>query len=385
MPSQHGGCVYPHALLGALHHAGHPVHYGWIGAPLGQGRRAMRDPLRAPYIARGWVRDTVRIGRVRVASTLAGWLSRRPASAPARPAEIEHLATPAEQHFAADLIKRTRPGAVIVDGTPMLTLLDGLPSDVRTTIRVFVLTHNLTHRRTELYRAAGQALDFLPMSAIEESALLRRADTVVAIQDREAEAFRALLPGKPVITVPMPCTPEPLDSARAEPDRCLFVGGYSGHNILAVQDLVRAIWPRIRATRPNAQLAIAGTVGKAVGAAPPGVQLLGPVSDLRSEYARASVCLVPLPMGTGLKIKMVEAMSCGRPVVTTRAGAEGFDALESGDVVRVADTPGAFADACTDLLCHPPAWERAVTHQLDWIRQNLSGSLALRQLTPLLA
>jgi len=384
MPSHHGGCVYPHALLSALRAAGRRIDYAWLGNPLVGGRRAMRDPLRADYIARGFVLGTRRIGGLRLPATAGGWLGRGVTPPGAGLPGGEHLATAEQRAFVARLIARTRPGLVILDGTPTTTVLDGLAPALRHPLKTAVLTHNLTHRRTELYRAAGLPLDFMPLSPEEEAGLLRRADTIVAIQDREAAEFRALLPGKPVITVPMPSTPDPLPPAQAEPGRCLFVGGYSGHNILAAQQLVRDLWPRIRAARPDAQLVLAGTVGQAVPGDHPGVQVLGPVADLRAEYARACICLVPLPMGTGLKIKLVEAMRYGRPVVTTRAGAEGFADLESGRVAPVADDPAQFATACAALLDDRPAWTSAVTRQLEWVRQNLSESSALRQLAPCL-
>lgn len=380
MPDQHGGCVYPHALLRALHRAGRPIHYGWTGAPLGEGRRAMRDPLRAPYVARGFVRGTARLGPIRLAATLRGWLGRRPHNGTVAPADSEHLATPAEQQFAASVITRTRPAAVLIDGTASLTLLDGLPAGLRAAIRVYVLTHNLTHRRTELYRAAGQALDFLPMTADDERSLLRRADTIIAIQDREADAFRALLPGKRVITVPVPFEPQPLPEPAPAPARCLFVGGYSGHNIIALRRLVSAIWPLVRAARPDAELLVAGTVGRALSAALPGVRLLGPVADLRTAYADAHVCLVPLALGTGLKVKLVEAMSHGRPAVTTAAGAEGFAAVEAGSVAVVADDDAAFARATVDLLNSPAERRRVATAQLDWVRTHLAGAAAIQPL-----
>ena len=384
MPSQHGGCVYPHALLTALGAAGRQVDYAWLGQPLTGGRRLMRDPLVAGYVRRGHVLGTCRLGGVRLASTADGWLGRHVTSPGAGLPGGEHLASAAERAFVARLIRRNRPALVIVDGTPTLTALDGLAPAVRASLRCLVLTHNLTHRRTELYRAAGQELDFMPLTAAEEAALLARADTIVAIQDREAAAFRALLPDKTVITVPQPSLTGPLPAAPVEPGRCLFVGGYSGHNIIAVRRLVGEIWPLIRAARPGARLVIAGTVGQAVKNRAPDIQVLGPVSELSDEYARAAVCLVPLPLGTGLKIKLVEAMGYGRPVVTTPAGAEGFADLESGDVVPVAHDNREFAAACTALLNERPRWEQAVARQLAWIQHNLRGDAALRQLLPLL-
>jgi hypothetical protein len=380
MPSQHGGCVYPHALLTELYRQGIAIDYAWLGKPLVNGRRWMRDPLNAPYVSTGWVRGTVKLGSMRVPSTASGWLGEKSPPAGQQENGGEHTATPDEQNFAASVIRRLKPHRVLIDSTPMLTLLDTLTPAERARLHVSVLTHNLTWRRTELYRAAGQPLDFLPMTPAEEAALLARADTIVAIQEREAEAFRGMLPGKTVITVPMPATPQPQPWSAAIPGRCLFVGGYSGHNIEAVKWLVSDIWPRVLAERPDAQLIIAGTVGRCLKEPHPGVQVLGPVDDLRAEYAKTSVCLVPLPLGTGLKIKLIEAMSYGRPVVTTPAGAEGFSEIESGLIVIVTGETGTFAREVVGLLQSPPKQIAVAERQTSWVSRILSPAEVINPL-----
>jgi glycosyltransferase involved in cell wall biosynthesis len=380
MPSQHGGCVYPHALLTELHRQGIAIDYAWLGKPLVNGRRWMRDPLNAPYVSTGWVRGTVKLGSMRVPSTASGWFGEKSPPAGQQENGGEHTATPDEQNFAASVIRRLEPHRVLIDSTPMLTLLDTLTPAERARLHVSVLTHNLTWRRTELYRAAGQPLDFLPMTPAEEAALLARADTIVAIQEREAEAFRGMLPGKTVITVPMPATPQPQPWSAAIPGRCLFVGGYSGHNIEAVKWLVSDIWPRVLAERPDAQLIIAGTVGRCLKEPHPGVQVLGPVDDLRAEYAKTSVCLVPLPLGTGLKIKLIEAMSYGRPVVTTPTGAEGFPEVEAGQVTIVATGADYFAAATTRLLTSLENGRDVVRRQDQWSLTNLNPETIAKRL-----
>ena len=380
MPGQHGGCVYPHALLTELHRRGIAVDYAWLGTPLNSGRRLMRDPLAADYVSRGWVRDTLKVGPFRVTSTWNGWLGRREPSKHGQTHGGEHPATSGERHFAANLLAGSGVQHVLVDGTLTLGALDSLSPQARSRLHVAVLTHNLISRRTELYRSAGEPLDFLPMTAPEEAALLTRADTIVAIQEREAAAFRKMVPGRRVVTVPMPVSAQPLAEPETGPARCLFVGGYSGHNLAALRALLTTIWPRVRAQLPDAELLIAGTVGRAAEPAPAGVMVLGPVADLRAAYARAHVCLVPLPMGTGLKIKLVEAMGHGRAVVTTPAGAEGFAELEAGLAAVVAEIPDAFADAVARLLSSPQERASVVARQTRWLSRELHPDHVVRLL-----
>lgn len=377
MPGQHGGCVYPHALLAELHREGVTIDYAWLGAPLENGRRLMRDPLAVSFVSRGWSRGTTKVGGFLVSDSPAGWFfPRRTSDTPPG----EHLPTPAEQDFATRMIRRSGATAVLIDGTPTLPILDRLSAAERARLHVGVLTHNLNSKRTELYRAHGQPLDFLPMTAAEETALLARADLIVAIQEREAEAFRSMLPDRRVITVPMPVRAQPQPVERAVAGRCVFVGGFSGHNIEALHWLLREIWPQVRAAHPAAELVVAGTVGQAVPVPPVGVRLLGPVTDLETLYAETAVSLVPLPMGTGLKIKLVEAMGRGRPVVTTPAGAEGFTELESGEVAVVAESAAEFAAAVVKLL-DSAAWRASVARrQLAWIEARLAPAEVLKPL-----
>ena len=152
MPAQHGGCVYPHAVLNALHAAGIPIDYVWLAWPL-RGRRAvMRDPLRAGYIGRGYVPGTCRVGSWRL-RTPAEWWSRPPAP-PTRGGAGEAMPGPDEQSYFRQIVKQLKPRTVLIDFTTTLPVLDSLTADERASIRVAVLTHNLIHRRTELYREA---------------------------------------------------------------------------------------------------------------------------------------------------------------------------------------------------------------------------------------
>ena len=150
MPQQHGGCVYPNAVLNALHAAGTPIDYAWLAWPLRGHRAVMREPLRAGYVRRGYVPGTFRMGGWRLRAP-SDWLSRPPAP-PSSKGSGESLPGSAEQTFFHKIVRHLKPRTVLVDFTTTLPVLDGLPADERAKIRVAVLTHNSIHRRTELYR-----------------------------------------------------------------------------------------------------------------------------------------------------------------------------------------------------------------------------------------
>jgi polysaccharide biosynthesis protein PslH len=125
-------------------------------------------------------------------------------------------------------------------------------------------------------------------------------------------------------------------------------------NIDAVIHFVQDIWPRIAAAHPNARFKIIGgrPPPSLLALAGPRVELTGFVSDLRPYLAAAAAVVVPLRLGGGTRLKIVEAMAMGKAIVSTNLGAEGIDAVP-GREIFVEDEPTAFAEAVLRLLAEP--------------------------------
>jgi glycosyltransferase involved in cell wall biosynthesis len=121
----------------------------------------------------------------------------------------------------------------------------------------------------------------------------------------------------------------------------------------AVEWFLEAIWPRIRARIPDARFFAVGTKPsqKVLDAASAniGVEAPGFVDDVRPWVARAGVYVVPLRVGGGTRLKMVDAMAQGKAIVATPVGAEGIDGRDGEEFVLAAE-PGAFADKVVALL-----------------------------------
>jgi glycosyltransferase involved in cell wall biosynthesis len=125
-------------------------------------------------------------------------------------------------------------------------------------------------------------------------------------------------------------------------------------NIDAVIHFVRDIWPRIVAAHPEACCKIIGgrPPSSLLELAGPRVELTGFVSDLRPHLAAAAAVVVPLRLGGGTRLKIVEAMAMGKAIVSTTLGAEGIEAVPGRDLL-VEDQPAAFAEAVNRLLAEP--------------------------------
>jgi glycosyltransferase involved in cell wall biosynthesis len=125
-------------------------------------------------------------------------------------------------------------------------------------------------------------------------------------------------------------------------------------NIDGATYFIQDIWPRIAAAHPGASCKIIG--GRAPASvqalAGPRVELTGFVPDLRPHLAEAAAVVVPLRLGGGTRLKIVEAMAMGKAIVSTTLGAEGINAVPGRDIL-LEDSPSAFADAVNRLLAEP--------------------------------
>ncbi len=120
----------------------------------------------------------------------------------------------------------------------------------------------------------------------------------------------------------------------------------------AAQHFVREIWPLLRRERPSLTASFVGRnpppevmrLGEV-----PGITITGTVPDVRPLIRAAAVYIVPLRIGGGSRLKILEALAMGKAVVTTTIGAEGLRVRDGHEVV-LADTPEAFAAAVQRLL-----------------------------------
>ncbi|QAU35546.1 glycosyltransferase [Janthinobacterium sp. 17J80-10] len=212
-------------------------------------------------------------------------------------------------------------------------------------------THDLMTMRE--YRFVSQGLrHHISLTFGEEMALLDRFDSVIAIQHEEAEILSSVL--KKALPI---CCPHGVDMPECGPPRATadtlilgFVGGASDANFAAIDWFLRQVWP-VMASLPIA-LHVYGAVCQRIDQAPPGVVLHGKVDRLDSAYAGCDVIINPMIHGGGIKIKSVEALAYGKPLVASPEGAVGIAApADSG--VFVARNRAEFIDALVRLLAFP--------------------------------
>jgi glycosyltransferase involved in cell wall biosynthesis len=279
----------------------------------------------------------------------------------------------------AAAVRRFRPVAVIAEYLWMTPCLDAVPPETLT----MVDTHDLMHVRSGLYHGMERGA-WVECSREEEARLLARAEVVLAIQEREQEAFRALVPASCVVCVPHFSELRPPRRARGHyREMVAFVGSGNVTNTEALDAFLREGWPRVRERCPAAELHVFGKVADRLESAPVGVVLVGAVRGLEAIYERANVVVNPVLRGTGLKIKSVEALAWGRALVTTSPGSEGMeDGL--GEAFLVEDEMARFGDAVAGLLIDPEARAALECAALAYSARRFSRAETLRELLPLL-
>jgi len=223
----------------------------------------------------------------------------------------------------------------------------------------------------------------------EELAYASRFSIVCTTSERDRALLAELAPGVTTCVVPNGIDLEKYRPAECRPRRgeVLFTGLMSYYpNQHGIVRFTERIFPLVRARVPHARLRI-------VGANPPAavralasehVEVTGRVPDVRPAYGRADVSIVPLWIGGGTRVKALEAMAMGVPVVSTPLGCEGLD-VRDGRSVLIGHTDEQFADAVVAVVTKPAlrsalvAGGLSVADEYDWRRVGLALEAVFRK------
>jgi polysaccharide biosynthesis protein PslH len=209
-----------------------------------------------------------------------------------------------------------------------------------------------------------------------ETGVTQQVDAVVAFTERDRAELTRIAGDTQVVTIPLGIDiPEtPADPLGSDPNDLLFFGSFRHEpNVDAAERLARTIFPIIRAQRPQATLHIVGAepTPQVERLAGQGVFVVGEVPDLSPYLERAAAIVLPLRFGSGMRVKVLEALAWGKAVIGTPLAFEGVDVVDRKHVV-VAESDEAFASAAADLLANPSARASLAEQARSWAEQNLS-------------
>ena len=203
-----------------------------------------------------------------------------------------------------------------------------------------------------------KAVSLLEWRKMEAAELryLRLADHVLTVSETDRDAFSAFLNPAKVTVIPTGVDVDYFQSLPLEESQnsLVFTGSMDWlPNEDAILYFVDAVLPMITQQCPDVSLEVVGRSPsrklRALAETEKGIRLTGWVEDIRPFVARGSICIVPLRIGGGTRLKIFEAMAMSKAVVSTSIGAEGLP-VRSGENILLADTPKDFAESVVSLL-----------------------------------
>lgn len=325
------------AMLQALIDLGHDVTFLFVRHEPGD-EAAMRAAWGARFIATDWQRQAIPLLR-RIKRKLIGRIS-----PDARHAlDIDEWYDPALDAVLRTLSEQRRFEVVLCNYVFFSRSLNIFDSGVRKLID----THDAFANRHRQYLARGEAPQWFSTSEAGENRAFARADTVLAIQETERQAFAARTT-RPVVTISHITEVSRLSDAKVVPGRMLLIASNNPINVHAVTWFLETVLQDVRKQFPVAHLALGGAICSAIPDQP-GLIKLGRVESLVAEYEKAAVVINPVQFMTGLSIKNLEALGYGRALVSAPAGLRG---MEDGRNSAFLSAEGAaeFTGHCVRLL-----------------------------------
>ena len=350
-PPTNGIALRVWAILQVLAKSGHDLDLLCFGDPgtVPQDRAALKTCKSVQIVPRplAWSEHTA--------------LIRRAAALPfARPFGVARARSKAMADAILDHLRRGSCDVVLCEEADLLVNVpDCLP------VPLIVDHHNVEHvllgrysaQETNPLRRAYAQLEARKVLNWERLAT-RRADIALVCSEVDRATYQQLCPSAAVIVAPNVIDIDAYTpGVGEEPESILYTGGMDWYpNRDAVEFFALSVLPRIRRSVPTARLIVAGRSPapefRRRFAGLPFIEFTGAVPDMRPLITRAAVCVVPLRVGSGTRLKILEAAAMARPVVSTTIGAEGLSFTDAREIL-LADDADTFAAAVVALLNDP--------------------------------
>jgi glycosyltransferase involved in cell wall biosynthesis len=310
--------------------------------------------------------------------SLAGFLSLKPRS-------VVDTYDPDIARAVRDAIDRVSPDVVIASQIGSMVYV---PARCNVPVVFEELEIGSMHRATTargIFRRARAQLTFAKHCHFVRG-LLNRANVFTCVSAQELDLAKTLLSPSisgTVVSNGVDADHYNVSDRRPESETLVYNGAPTYHaNLDAVRYFASEILPILRSRRPGIRLLVTGRtegVDLAGVAECSGIEFTGYVDDIRTVLNRSAVCVVPLRQGGGSRLKILEAMAAGVPVVTTSVGAEGLD-IRHGCHAIIADSPSDFARAVDMLLADASLADQLSRSAREFVKRTYDWSSIGRQL-----
>lgn len=262
----------------------------------------------------------------------------------------DHVANTADAKKFKELTTKIKPDVVIVEYASLSKLVTLLPANI---IKV-VDTHDVFAYRNKRIRNEGGFSAWMSYFPWQENKMLKRFNTVLAIQSMEYSYFKNMLKNSQtsVKLVDILESVVPQKNQGSKRFKIGFIGAKSRHNFDGLKIFIEQHWQKVQQGIPEASLSIAGAIYSEFEVYESvGIKMLGRVDSIEKFYDDVDVIINPTFAGSGLKIKSVEALRYGKLLITTPEGSAGLEeGIEKGCIYCSPLTSTAFADNLIQAL-----------------------------------
>ncbi|MBQ6069638.1 MAG: glycosyltransferase [Bacteroidales bacterium] len=258
-------------------------------------------------------------------------------------------------------------------------------SDAKVVLRAHNVEHTIWQRVAQSERNPFKKwyLKHLSLTlAAYEREHLNDYDAVVSITNNDAQKMREMGCRRPMLSIPFGITPETDVQVDEEPDSLFHLGSMDWMpNQEGVRWFLKQVWPLIHQSMPQLTLYLAGRKmpDDLMRLQQEGVKVVGEVPDAMYFIASKQINVVPLLSGSGIRVKIIEAMSAGKVVVTTSIGAEGIGCTD-GKNVLIADTPQQFVEQLQRCVNDPEFRRQIGANAAQMIVEQYGNEQLTRQL-----
>jgi len=274
-----------------------------------------------------------------------------PASFPANgwPTFYDAEASQNEKALFSHVYPLCQPDIVIADYQWLNGIFDLIPADHKTERVTFV--HEVRMRMIQSFDSIGMQSAYSDWNETKETALLKKANTLLVLQNEDEEGCRKMVPDANIIRIGISDRIIACDPAKEIPGCCMYIASNVAENYHAGKWLLDKVWPLVLQNVPGASLIICGSICNRLSAYKDisGVILAGWVENLHDISASAQVAVIPHFMHGGTKLKFIRALSYGRPVVANSCGIDGFPEAK-GTCALIADDPEQFAAHMVEII-----------------------------------
>lgn len=248
-------------------------------------------------------------------------------------------------------------------------------------------THDVMYRRKIVLEEIGEKFP-LDITKEQETMIFNKFNAIISIQKKEYDIIKSMVPTRKVINVGTSVENFTLcgcDNTLSDTVNIVFIGGANQPNLHGINDFIKNVWPIVKKrSKKRVKLIIAGNVCNGLkGKLIDDVVLLGIVDDLQPIYDNADIVINPVWVGSGLKIKTIEAMCNNKVLVTTPIGIDGMEGKPENACI-VVNCQEDMINSIIGLIDETCDKNRLKNNLSKYVKRYLSSGAVYKELDALL-